>query len=948
MAGEGRFRLVQAQGGAYIVQDMTEASSPTLGMEMLTEAELAHAIQLGLKIDGVTPVEGSRQFNYSTEFFINMGLGNTEEEEDFGFDDEEDSDFGMDDEGYEDEDGFADEGDDYSSDEPQSESYEDDGGFAEDTEEYDDGGFEEEYEDDGGFGFEEDYDDGDGDANSQFQLYQRLEAAMGGDKNRMEALSMYYTYRSKLLFSEAVNNGTVKSNLTALARGRNANYMKNKMATMQALRGADGVWTYAYFIDTGYLGGGTCTLGHRLRFQHIAIDVNRVSEGDLIALSVLPGDGDTVNASYHINSSQMATYESQGALIRFGINCLADFFEVDPETIKGLKEIQRVAIDEMAELMEIYESGKAEDVKKSYAFFDELMQYLTVRDARRLATGKPTLLSSEENALYTRFKELGMVYPRSFIRSIRQKIFGIPVRKYTRSNMQGRKVDMEAFCNMVRDYIHSRITCDAEVFIGALLSNPVKFDFYRGRATMLASLGALYVERLCFFGMMGYYRYNDDIKKRPDLPYNVDDGGRSAEIAAYFAAREKNEHKDFANIDVTKIPYTIEALKTVAKLYAYTSQFINFRKALNDYRVGKDTENGQDVDFYKVEEIPLDESERPYSSIVTDRGIRKSYVGQGATFTPICYYVDMKESGASGTYNLIHSLYMKKYAGTDDLDGTVRQLESALSVITDTVILCNSHVKAKAEAYAAELNNKAIEEQKKKEEEQKAKEEEAKAEALRRAEALKKEQEEEQLRLDNFNAAHANFPQLRQRVEQDLMTKPIAIVVASLSDTEAGVFVRGMCQNDVYKTLIQNKCYNALPLAITETMYSKTQLEPTERQYAQLVKGVRAICEKIVEDNKAQVNVPQAAVQAQAKTLVARIDATANQVKGVIDIDSFPAWAELVDTLYDKLDTIEELTQFGQGVRTQWAAIVKAAKNNRRLGASERYELRMLAKQLQL
>ena len=83
-------------------------------------------------------------------------------------------------------------------------------------------------------------------------------------------------------------------------------------------------WVYDGTVDTGYVGGGHCELGHALRYQHWAVS------------------------------------ESTGKELVFGSTCAGDFFGITAEALKAIDGARDVTLEEIKVILYLLYSGNAE------------------------------------------------------------------------------------------------------------------------------------------------------------------------------------------------------------------------------------------------------------------------------------------------------------------------------------------------------------------------------------------------------------------------------------------------------------------------------------------------------------------------------------------------------------------------------------------------------------
>lgn len=860
-----RFRLVQVQNDVYAVQDMMDLSSSTFGIECLSREELQHALVLGLEIDGVSRIVGSRDFTYSDEFFIPMD--NSEEEEadsvDFESDysdvasDEEDLDLfddanAQEEAGYsESEDDSYDDYDDYEEDEDYaSEDASDDSALDDNDEEEYYGGeadysdVEDDYYDDEDEYY--DFDDEDYYAQND-KFYKLLSEALGDDKEKLALLSTYYMNRSQVLFASAVQGGTVSGKLVAKQDVTNRQLRKEE--ALNELRGETGIWTYAGFIDTGYLGGGFCTLGHALRYQHIAIDINQVDRSEFVDLQIAM-DAEDVSAEFSANHSRIAELENQGALIRFGIKCLADFFEVDKDTVDELRFLQNQAISEMKELIDIHSEGKEEEVKRSFAFFEEVMDTIIKKDTRAILLGLPTLLTQEEVALYVKFKELGMLYPRSFVRDMREKLTGVPSKPFKRVaglNYSGKSIKMSVLTPHLTNYFNSLFNgVDLKTLCDVLEKQPIRLNWRSSGLIASSTLASLYIERAFMIGFMGYYRYSDGTDGGLRC---VDDGGRSKEVAAYFDYRMNGVQNDLVTVDVKSIPYSVDGIILVNKIYELVNQVEDSLDKINCFwEVGKP----DDSEYYVIQE----HGEGKFTYARSSWGLsdfmlsRKEDASDEIVQLRVLNSLERASRGRQTVYSAgdFSVILQKALDNTDKLRGMVSdycrgKAQERCDELNESIRRRLEEEKRIREERERAMEARRLEEEKRLAEQKLERERKRQQDAMEDYDRLKQTEAKEKSREAEFTAQEGRIDEIKRSIVSNLRTLSVAKVVQNLSPADVATLVRIEGNTPEYKQVIVNKLKNGLPLSIADTLANQKNLTPTSRQLYWLCKAAEYICD---------------------------------------------------------------------------------------------------------
>lgn len=280
----------------------------------------------------------------------------------------------------------------------------------EDAEEADSEEEEDDYDD---FDIDSDYLDCDDEEDSVIEesVVNKLYSVLTPEQ--LTALRKYYLWYSRRLFADAQKDPTF-----GLKDKRRIKLKKNQL---DALKGSEkSVWKYAGFIDMGRKGEGFCTLGHPLRYMHIAWDTS-------------VEDIDTAFFGEDYTSKFDEALDSENSII-FGIKCIADFFEVDKECVRALQAAQRDSLKDMAIIYDYYEKGIVEEVKQRFTVLDEFMQVYRTRWIQMKLIGDNSVsnFSPALMEFYMEFRQLGMIPPKSMIQEIRDKLVGWSVHKFSR------------------------------------------------------------------------------------------------------------------------------------------------------------------------------------------------------------------------------------------------------------------------------------------------------------------------------------------------------------------------------------------------------------------------------------------------------------------------------------------------------------------------------------
>lgn len=182
-----------------------------------------------------------------------------------------------------------------------------------------------------------------------------------------------------------------------------------------------GEYYYAGMVDTGRTGNGRCTLGHELRYVHIAVDMTQFD-----------CDIDTLLDKYNYDFDALLNLPNT---LVFGRTCVTEFFKVGEDSIDALGRAQTESLCDLKELCEIYERGIAEQIRGEFGVLDDVMK----------AVSSKALFSKDDDSglvrkghiyFYKKFIEAGMPYPRSLVLGIRDDLVHWHSHKFLYKNYQ--------------------------------------------------------------------------------------------------------------------------------------------------------------------------------------------------------------------------------------------------------------------------------------------------------------------------------------------------------------------------------------------------------------------------------------------------------------------------------------------------------------------------------
>lgn len=413
---------------------------------------------------------------------------------------------------------------DYDDDEDEVESEEDDSDYDDlyaDDEESEATDSTDEEDDDYGdyvfYGDEDEVEDAEGSIVSK--LYELL------TEEQRKVLKRYYLWYSQRIFTDAQKDPTLGF--------KNKARMIVKKQQLDRIKG-DGDWRYAGWLDTGGTQYGyTCTLGHPLRYLHLAWDI---TIGDIEECFF----GEEYNVDYE------KIIQSNHCIV-FGSKCIGDFFEVDKECIAALRRTQTDSLKDMAILYDIYSGGSLDEASKSFELLDEIMDKVTFKDTKGSVLKKDyvRILPAGMELLYKQFRDLGMIPPKSLVQEIRSTLVG-----WT----DGSRYFLNKWTGHLR-YPTSKLNDVLKVLVGKPYREELNNIDYRsvqlGYCTSLSEIVGAFVTVMFVYELCGIYKYNADTQK--------DEGGKSKPVREAFA-RLYNEAQSWVVSDMIYSVATIEKL----------------------------------------------------------------------------------------------------------------------------------------------------------------------------------------------------------------------------------------------------------------------------------------------------------------------------------------------------------------------------------------------------
>lgn len=353
------------------------------------------------------------------------------------------------------------------------------------------------------------------------------------NEEQIKLLKRYYLWFSQRIFDEG------KKQKRVLQITNNPRKLK-KQKELNAMRNQGGMWAYAGFIDMGYRGADYCTLGHPLRYVHLAWDISVSDIETSFFGEEYSNDIDSV-----INSSNC---------IKFGIDCISDFFEIDKEYTDRLKRAQREAIKDMDIMCEYYVSNIADEVISSFTVMDEIISHTSKVDAKGMllkGNDYKCLIPKGFTSFYTQFRKAGVVVPKSLIQEIRDNLIGWGEHKF----IGWRYPNYDILGNVIKSVVGRSASSMASCL------SPYSYNYI--------GIISKYLSEFFQLKSCGYYEYDADRFK--------DEGGASKQVKSQLYGILSDVDSNFWS----DVEYTFDYIKKVVESYNMISSVKDILESYN-------------------------------------------------------------------------------------------------------------------------------------------------------------------------------------------------------------------------------------------------------------------------------------------------------------------------------------------------------------------------------
>ena len=224
-----------------------------------------------------------------------------------------------------------------------------------------------------------------------------------------------------------------------------------------------------------------CTLGHPVYNLHIAVDLHNPKNmlGVMDFEYGTDANGKSIVTSVKVDpvklleqTMPLSGTADERTAFGFGSSCISDFFRQDTtagsDFTKHIKHIQQRAEEEMSGLVDYYDDIKhIHGMQDSFVYFKEIMDKLAAKynmltffnDAQKAEiTGMLDKYSDcERVALYQGFCHHNLLFPKSFVRELRNVFTAIPITPYTVKGKNGADVqdgvlDIKVLSERLREF----------------------------------------------------------------------------------------------------------------------------------------------------------------------------------------------------------------------------------------------------------------------------------------------------------------------------------------------------------------------------------------------------------------------------------------------------------------------------------------------------------------
>lgn len=194
-----------------------------------------------------------------------------------------------------------------------------------------------------------------------------------------------------------------------------------KLAKLDMYRvDSDIVWEYEGMEIGSHIGSFTCALGHLLKRAHIA------------------------------KANNLLDANGEPAVLIFGLTCLSDFFNLNSEDLPVLSKAERIMVDEISYITELFNNKEVEVGWKNVELFKHFVVQLARKQYNETATSLEYLVGKNFADLLLGFVKLGIPFPKSAT-----ELF-LTNATYSVGNI-------DSYRNILRTYVTRKVTDDRSV-----------------------------------------------------------------------------------------------------------------------------------------------------------------------------------------------------------------------------------------------------------------------------------------------------------------------------------------------------------------------------------------------------------------------------------------------------------------------------------------------------
>lgn len=423
--------------------------------------------------------------------------------------------------------------------------------------------------------YEDDFDDYDEYETEEETAVTKLYALL--NEEQIKVLKQYYLWYSQRVFENKTFDPTLGI--------KNQARLQKKLNDLNIIRNTGGLWHYAGFIDVGRKGADYCTLGHPLRYVHLAWDVTASS-----IETAFFGDDYNKDIEDALNSNNC---------VKFGVKCISDFFEADQDCMHALLAAQRQTLQDMQILYDYYKDGIHKPGVLDTTEFDEIeklvnavlvkeMKLAMVYAGKKAEYDKLTVIPAALCTSLQKFKKVGLIPPKSMVQLIRDYIMGWSTHKFittTTGSLSPYPFDMTKIWRSTKALFGEDITSYLQTIPDP---NRIEYSYISYKANKFANGVSAWLRTYLCYEICGLYKFTANQGAK-------DEGGaskRAKELLKTLYSRVKycGFHRD---LDL----YKYENIKGVLLLLAESMKLFKDNK-LSEFEICDVNPDKNELGYY--------------------------------------------------------------------------------------------------------------------------------------------------------------------------------------------------------------------------------------------------------------------------------------------------------------------------------------------------------------